>query len=164
MAKMYEITESQRTEIEEVRKKNRNKNIERKLRALVLRAEKKGLKEISELTGYHYVTVSNIISQYVNNGIGAIIENHYRGNRRNMSFEEEAAILEPFMARAEKGEMIDIKEIATAYQKSVTHKISNAQIYRVLKRHGWRKVMPRSQHPGKASDEAIEASKRLKQP
>ena len=99
MAKMCEITESQRTEIEEVRKKNRNKNIERKLRALVLRAEKKGLKEISDLTGYHYVTVSNIISQYVNNGIGAIIENHYRGNRRNMSFEEEAAIAKPFRCR-----------------------------------------------------------------
>ncbi len=32
----------------------------------------------------------------------------------------------------------------------------------VLKRKGWRKVMPRSKHPKKASPEAIEASKKLK--
>ena len=41
--------------------------------------------------------------------------------------------------------------------KSVGH------IYAVLHRNGWRKTMPRSRHPKKASDEAIEASKKLKQ-
>ena len=34
-------------------------------------------------------------------------------------------------------------------------------IYMLLERHGWRKIMPRSKHPQKASDEAIEASKKL---
>ena len=164
MAKAYEITENQRIEIDEARKKSRNKNIERKLRVLALRADKKSLKEIAELTGYHYVSVSNIISQYACNGIGVITENHYRGNRRNMSFEEEAAILEPFMERAEKGEMVDIKEIAAAYQKAVSHKVSDTQIYYVLHRHGWRKIMPRPRHPKKASKEAIEASKKLTPP
>ncbi|MDE7249890.1 MAG: winged helix-turn-helix domain-containing protein, partial [Lachnospiraceae bacterium] len=33
-------------------------------------------------------------------------------------------------------------------------------IYCVLKRHGWRKVMPRSRHPKKASEEVIETSKK----
>ena len=93
-------------------------------------------------------------------GISAIAENHYKGNRRNMSFEEEAAILVPFIERAERGEMVDIKEIAVAYQKAVPHKISDTQIYYVLHRHGWRKIMPRSRHPKKASEEAIEASKK----
>lgn len=81
-----------------------------------------------------------------------------------MSFEEEAAILAPFIERAERGEMVDIKEIAAAYQKAVSHKVSDTQIYYVLHRHGWRKIMPRSRHPKKASEEAIEASKKLKQP
>jgi hypothetical protein len=30
-----------------------------------------------------------------------------------------------------------------------------------LKRQGWRSVMPRSRHPKKASEEAIEASKKI---
>ena len=164
MAKSYEISESQLLEIETARKKNRNKNIERRLYVLVMRAEGKSLEEISEKTGYHISTASKLIARYMRDGISAIAENHYKGNRRNMSFEEEAAILAPYIERAERGEMVDIKEIAAAYQKAVPHKISDTQIYYVLHRHGWRKIMPRSRHPKKASEEAIEASKKLKQP
>ena len=164
MAKSYEISQSQLLEIEAARKKNRNKNVERRLYVLVMRAEGKSLEEISEKTGYHISTASKLIARYMRDGISAIAENHYKGNRRNMSFEEEAAILVPFIERAERGEMVDIKEIAAAYQKAVPHKISDTQIYYVLHRHGWRKIMPRSRHPKKASEEAIEASKKLKQP
>mgnify|MGYP000958749136 FL=1 len=164
MAKSYEISQSQLLEIEAARKKNRNKNVERRLCVLVMRAEGKSLEEISEKTGYHISTASKLIARYMRDGISAIAENHYKGNRRNMSFEEEAAILAPFIERAERGEMVDIKEIAAAYQKAVPHKVSDTQIYYVLHRHGWRKIMPRSRHPKKASEEAIEASKKLKQP
>lgn len=164
MAKSYAISQSQLVEIETARKRNRNKNIERRLYVLVMRAEGKSLEEISEKTGYHISTASKLIARYMRDGISAIAENHYKGNRRNMSFEEEAAILAPFIERAERGEMVDIKEIAAAYQKAVPHKISDTQIYYVLHRHGWRKIMPRSRHPKKASEEAIEASKKLKQP
>ena len=164
MAKSYAISQSQLVEIETARKRNRNKNIERRLYVLVMRAEGKSLEEISEKTGYHISTASKLIARYMRDGISAIAENHYKGNRRNMSFEEEAAILTPFIERAKRGEMVDIKEIAVAYQKAVPHKISDTQIYYVLHRHGWRKIMPRSRHPKKASEEAIEASKKLKQP
>ena len=164
MAKSYAISQSQLLEIEAARKKNRNKNVERRLYVLVMRAEGKSLEEISEKTGYHISTASKLIARYMRDGISAIAENHYKGNRRNMSFEEEAAILAPFIERAERGEMVDIKEIAAAYQKAVPHKVSDTQIYYVLHRHGWRKIMPRSRHPKKASEEAIEASKKLKQP
>ena len=160
MAKSYAISQSQLVEIETARKKNRNKNIERRLYVLVMRAEGKSLEEISEKTGYHISTASKLIARYMRDGISAIAENHYKGNRRNMSFEEEAAILAPFIERAERGEMVDIKEIAAAYQKAVPHKISDTQIYYVLHRHGWRKIVPRSRHPKKASEEAIEASKK----
>ena len=151
MAKSYAISQSQLVEIETARKRNRNKNIERRLYVLVMRAEGKSLEEISEKTGYHISTASKLIARYMRDGISAIAENHYKGNRRNMSFEEEAAILVPFIERAERGEMVDIKEIAAAYQKAVPHKISDTQIYYVLHRHGWRKIMPRSRHPKKAS-------------
>ena len=164
MAKSYAISQSQLVEIKTARKKNRNKNIERRLYVLVMRAEGKSLEEISEKTGYHISTASKLIARYMRDGISAIAENQYKGNRRNMSFEEEAAILAPYIERAERGEMVDIKEIAAAYQKAVPHKISDTQIYYVLHRHGWRKIMPRSRHPKKASEEAIEASKKLKQP
>ena len=90
----------------------------------------------------------------------AITGNHYSGNHRNMSFEEEAAILAPFKKQAEEGKTVEISEIAKAYQDAVDHTVRKAQIYYVLHRHGWRKVTPRSKHPKKASEEIIEASKK----
>lgn len=78
-----------------------------------------------------------------------------------MSLEEESELLDRFQKKAEQGQVLDIREIADAYEKVVGHPVSRGQIYRVLHRHGWRKVMPRSKHPKKASDEVIATSKKL---
>ena len=77
-----------------------------------------------------------------------------------MSVEKEAEILAPFKERAEKGEIIEVSEIEAAYQSEVDRPIGNSQIYFVLRRHGWRKVVPRSKHPKKGSEEVIETSKK----
>ncbi len=61
--------------------------------------------------------------------------------------EEETAILSLFRECAEKGEVVEVREIKEACQAAVDHPISAGQIYFVLKRHGWCKVMPRSKHP-----------------
>ena len=78
-----------------------------------------------------------------------------------MSYEEETALLEPFSKKAEAGQMVEVSEIEAAYRDAVGHSIGTSQIYYVLHRHEWRKVMPRSQHPKKASDEVVETSKKL---
>lgn len=80
-----------------------------------------------------------------------------------MSFEEEEAFLKQFEEKAEKGQIITAKEIEKAYIEKVGHSIGSGQIYYLLKRHGFRKIMPRSKHPKKATEEAIEASKKLTQ-
>ena len=161
MATRYEITAEQKTEIEEARKANKDKKVDARLKVLLMRADGKSAGKISEATGYHAAYVSGIISRYMNNGIEAITGKHYGGNRRNMSYEEESSILQPFLEKSEKGQLVEVSEIEAAYEKAVGHSIGSGQIYRVLSRHGWRKVMPRSQHPNKASEEAIKASKKL---
>ncbi len=157
----YRITTEQKQEIEHARKLNKNKRVENRLRALVLRAEGTELNEIAKITGYSRSYVNRLIATYCKEGIGAIVENHYAGNRRNMSLEEEAALLETFKQKAEQGQIIEVREIKAAYEAKVGHSIGGTQIYYVLRRHGWRKVMPRSKHPNKASEEVIEASKKL---
>ena len=126
-----------------------------------MRAEGKSVDEIMAATGFNRTYVSDLMSKYRDNGLESLIENNYKGNRRNMTFEEEEAFLAPYKAKAEAGMMLEVSEIRDAYEKAVGHTIGGGQIYYVLKRHGWRKVMPRSKHPNKASDEAIEASKKL---
>ena len=81
-----------------------------------------------------------------------------------MSYEEETALLEPFRKEAEAGQIVEVSEMEAVYQEAVGHSIGTGQIYNVLHRHGWRKVMPRSKHPRKASEEVIKASKKLTLP
>ena len=157
----YRITAEQKLELGQIRKLNKNKRVENRLRAIVLRAEGKELNEIAKITGYSRSYVNKLIATYCKEGIGAIVENHYAGNRSNMSLEEEAALLETFRKKAEQGQIIEVREIKAAYEEKVGHSIGGSQIYYVLRRHGWRKVMPRSKHPNKASEEVIEASKKL---
>ena len=161
MAQVYKFSEQEIEEIVQTRRENKDKRVETRLKALEMRARNVKASKIAEATGFHSAYISQLVAKYKNCGIEAITGNHYGGNHRNMNFEEEAAILAPFREKAEKGEIIEVKEIKAAYQAAVDHPISVAQIYYVRHRHGWRKVMPRSRHSKKADDATIEASKKL---
>lgn len=159
--KKYTFSDEEKQEIKKAREKNRDKNVEKRLEALALRAEGKRNKEISEKTGFHTQYITVLVSRYKSNGLSSITENHYHGNRRNLSYEEEEALLEPFRQAAKSGKMVSVRDIEAAYREAVGHSIGTGQIYYVLHRHGWRKIMPRSRHPKKASEEVIETSKKL---
>ena len=160
--KKYIFSTEDYKEIKAARSKNRDKQTDRRLQVLEMRCEGKTQKEICEKTGFHRSHVSNLIRQYFEKGLGSISEKQYKGNRRNMSFTEEEELLAPFKEQAEKGELVEVSAIEAAYREAVGHSIGTSQIYYVLHRHGWRKVMPRSRHPKKASEEVIETSKKLR--
>ena len=161
MASRYKFSNEEIKAIEQARKGNKDKRAEARLKALELRAKGASAEDAAAAVGFHAAYISQLVAKYRDHGLEAISGNHYGGNRRNMSVEEEAAILAPFKERAEKGELVEVREIAKAYQSAVDHPVSNGQIYIVLHRHGWRKIMPRSKHPQKASEEEIAASKKL---
>ena len=157
----YTFTEEEIAEIQEARRKNRDKNVDRRLKALVLKAEGHTGQEIAEMTGYNSGYISKLAAKYRKGGIEAITGNHYGGNRRNMTYEEEAELLEQFIHAAEGGHITDVSAIKTAYDEKIGHETGHGQIYYVLHRHGWSKKLPRSKHPKSATLEAIDASKKL---
>lgn len=161
MALKYTFSIEEIREIEQARKKNKNKRVETRLKVLAMRAKGAKAKGIAEATGFHASNISRLVAKYKQGGLEAIVGNHYGGNHRNISFEEEAAILEPFKKQAESGKLVELSEIDKAYRAAVGHPVADTQIYRVLQRHSWRKVMPRSRHPQKADEETIAASKKL---
>jgi transposase len=133
----------------------------KRLLVLHMRGQGRSNKEISEALGYSASYVTELVSKYIKNGLDAIIEDKRTSNNRRMSFEEEATFLDGFAEIAEAGQIITVEGILKEFEK-VTGKSSNTStIYKLLKRHGWRKVKPRPRHPGKASAEDIEASKKL---
>jgi transposase len=101
------------------------------------------------------------VCNYTKHGISTLLKGQRGGNRRNMSLEEESEFIAGFKEKAEKGQLVTVKEIKIAYCEMIGHKCGNGQIYRVLKRQKWRKVVPRKKHPNKASEAEIDASKKL---
>ena len=100
MAKKYEISEEGLNELREARRTNRDKSVERRLHALILHAEGNKGKKVSELTGYNEKYLYKLYRKYLSGGIEAITGNHYGGNRRNMSYEEEEIFLSQFINRS----------------------------------------------------------------
>jgi len=161
--KRQQFSEAQMEEIKAARKANQNKKIEKRLQVLEMHGEGKKQREIKEATGFSMSYINSVLKKYREEGLKAVGESHYVGNHRNMTVEEEAALLAPFEKEMKAGKMIEVSRIKKAYMEKVGHSIGTGQIYYVLKRHGIRKIMPRSEHPNKASEEAIEASKKLTQ-
>jgi len=162
MTKRHYISEEEVVKIEQARKKNKDKTIDKWLEVLLLHAAGKSRDEISEKTSFKKQYITELVGEYCRKGLEKYAQKQYKGNHRNMSYAEEEALLEPFKSQAEAGQIIETSEILAAYEKKIGRPAgSNSQIYNVLARHGWRKIMPRSKHPNKASDEDIEASKKL---
>ena len=139
MPRRNKISEIEAKEIEEARKKNKNKNVDRRLKVLIMHAEGMKRKEISAATDYSENYISQLVVKYCQNGLSEIIENHYKGNHRNLSFDEEAELLKGFKDEAENGQIIETSKIKEAYEKKTGKNLdtNKGQIYRVLKRHKW---------------------------
>lgn len=104
--------------------------------------------EIALHTGVSAPTVHRVISTYNRFGAAAL-ETPGKGGRRHeyLILPEEHAFLAPFFEQAERGEIATVREIQHAFEERVGHPVDQSTIYRLLRRHGWRKLMPRPRHP-----------------
>lgn len=161
MPKTYKISKEEVEQIKKIRKGITNKKEDKRLYAIQLRGEGLKNEEIAEKLDTSSKVVSRWVSEYKHDGIEALYQKRGIVRHCNMTYEEEEQLLLHFAKEAEKGQIVEVGEIKKAYLEKVGHSIGNGQIYEVLKRHNWRKVMPRSKHPKKADDEAIKASKKL---
>jgi len=157
---MRKYTEAQKEEIKRIYKKSHERRERNRLLALkliVCRGYEIGSTAvICELSESY---IEKLVSIHHAHGMISILGKPQGGNSRYLTNEEEAAVLEKFRERAEKGEIVTGVEIQREYELAVGHEVSNSQIYYVLERHEWRKVKPRKQHP-KADPEAQEAYKK----
>jgi len=104
--------------------------------------------EIAQLLGWSTATVHVMHSRWAKEG-EAIFAVGSRGGRRHqhLTQEQEKALLVPFVERAEAGGMLTVADIQQAYRERTGKAVARSTVYRLLARHGWRKVMPRPRHP-----------------
>jgi transposase len=105
-------------------------------------------KEIAQLLGWSTATVHVMHSRWAKEG-EAIFDMRGRGGRRHQHLtpEQEQELLAPFVQRAGDAGMLTVAELQQAYRDRVGQDVARSSIYRLLERHGWRKVVPRPRHP-----------------
>ncbi len=104
--------------------------------------------EIAQVLGWATVTVHITHSRWAKEG-ESLFDLKGKGGRhyQNLTVAEEAEVLAPFLGQATAGNVLKVAEIQMAYEARVGKEVPNSTIYRMLKRHGWRKVTPRPRHP-----------------
>src|SRR5258707_15754672 len=103
--------------------------------------------DIARHCGVSKASVHAVISSYNRLGVAAV-ETRGKGGRRSgdLSVEEERAFLTPFFEGAERGELATTEEIWRGFEARGGDEVDDSRIYRLLVRHGWRKLIPRPPH------------------
>ena len=116
--------------------------------------------EVALALGWRTSSVYNLQSRYQHEGIKALLGTGRGGRRRAwLSPEQEQRLLDWFTAAAEQGGITEAGALCRAYEQQVGHAVARSTVYRLLARHGWRKLVPRAHHP-EASREVQEAFKK----
>ena len=120
-------------------------------------------KTIGEMTLYSESRVWAIHSDYRENGLDGLADKRGGRYREHMTIAEETEFLAPFEQKSKSGTIAVIKEIKLAYENKIGKEVAESTIYRILDRHGFRKIVPYKRHK-KADVEAQEAFKKTSFP
>lgn len=155
------ISDKDRESLGELLKRTKSKADFQRVQCVWLRAAL-GMNstEIATAIGWSSGRVKQVQASYFAEGESALI-GVGRGGRRheNLSVEREEALLESFIEKSKAGGVLVVSELKATYEAAVGHKVPKSTVYRMLARHGWRKVAPRPRHP-KATPEEVEAFKK----
>lgn len=100
-----------------------------------------------------------IHAEFRKNGIESMREKRGGRYRENLTVDEETELLEKFEEQSESGKLIVAGKIKVAYEEKAGKEVAESTIYRMLARHGFRKIVPYKRHP-KANKEEQEAFKK----
>ncbi len=143
------ISSRERRSLEKLLHQTRDMGNYRRVQCVWLRAAMvMSPKAIARALGLSVNTVRIVQSRYLRYGEEALVGPGRGGRRReNLSVERENALLEGFVERARQGGVLVVSELKAVYEQEVGRKVPKSTVYRMLARHGWRKVTPRPRHP-----------------
>jgi transposase len=106
-------------------------------------------RDVAELLGRSRGSVIRMRKAFSQQHFGRELVGRNWGGRRygHMSMDQERQFLSRFLDQASLGGGVNAGEIKRALEALVGHRVARTTIYRMLDRHGWRKIMPRPHHP-----------------
>jgi transposase len=103
---------------------------------------------IAQITGFRKGHVWNIHSNYRRSGNKAFVLNKKGGSYNiNLSAKQEEELLVEFANKGDAGHILEVSQIKNKYEKLAGKLVHKSVVYRMLARHGWRKIAPRPSHP-----------------
>jgi transposase len=107
------------------------------------------LEQTATVLGVGRATVSRLQSQLRQRpGTPEGAPRRWGGRRRELlSVEEEQAFLAPWLEAAKAGGVLVVSPVRAALAQKLGRPVAASVVYRMLARHGWRKVAPDTRHP-----------------
>jgi hypothetical protein len=147
MTRMANFTEAEITKAREIRDQAKTVLELRKALSVLLIAEggldtnkTAGILKISERTVFRN-------QEYIRNQEKKV-RNTWGGRRRyTMTVEEEREFLRDWESKATEGGVLSVPPIHAALLEKLGRTVPISTTYRLLARHGWRKVQPDTKHP-----------------
>jgi transposase len=149
MRKPVPLPPGARESLEQLLQKVKTKTHFQRVQCLWLRAALElSSHDVALAIGWKASSVRHLQAQYLKEG-ESVLETAKRGGRyrANMTANEERLFLSSFLEKSGRGEILVVSEIKEAYEKAIGHRVPKSTIYRIVARHGWRKIAPRPHHP-----------------
>lgn len=107
------------------------------------------LEHTAAVLGVGRATVARLQTSFRKQGPGESTRARNWGGRRQslLTPEEEVEFLKPWLESAAAGHLVVVSPIRAALAQRLGQPVKPSVIYRLLARHGWRKVAPDTQHP-----------------
>ena len=135
--------------LEQMLKHVSTKSALQRIQCVLLRA-RQGMtsREVAASIGWSPGWVRQVWALYLQQGVASLVCQDRGGCRRyNLSRVDETILVDGFIEKAQSGGLLVVSEIHREYETLVGHCVPKSTIYRMLARHGWRKVAPRPHHP-----------------
>ena len=107
------------------------------------------LEQTAAALGVSRATVPRLQTSFRKNITAASKPSRNWGGRRKslLTPEEENEFLQPWLEQARVGSMVVVSPIRAALAQRLKQPVKPSVVYRLLARHGWRKVAPDTRHP-----------------
>jgi transposase len=106
------------------------------------------LEETASLLGVSRATVHRLQSRFRKKSRGIFVSESHGGRRHVlMSREEEEAFLAPWAEQAKEGGILVVSVMRADLSQRLRRPVAASVLYRLLARHGWRKIAPDTRHP-----------------
>ena len=115
--------------------------------------------KIAEITLFTTRQVWGICAYYRENGLGGLGDKRGGRYRENLTIDQEIELLKPFEQECPSGSLVVAGRIKAAHEAKVGREVAESTIYRMLARHGFRKITPYRRHK-KANKEEQETFKK----